>query len=125
MDAEYDPTATTSQPTVKKKRGRRQSKFAQVVMSKKQTYNPEEDTYDHYMDEYYQLEYEDLIGDLPCRFKYRQVEPNNFGLTTEEVGRYPVMGGVYISFLQILRCDDRELNKWASLKKTVQYRWAR
>ena len=85
MDAEYDPTATTSQPTVKKKRGRRQSKFAQVVMSKKQTYNPEEDSYDHYMDEYYQLEYEDLIGDLPCRFKYRQVEPNDFGLTTEEV----------------------------------------
>src|SRR6478736_2658450 len=38
-----------------------------------------------YMDEYYQLDYEDVVGDLPVRFKYRQTEPETYNMTAEEI----------------------------------------
>lgn len=57
-------------------------------------------------DEYYKLDYEDTIGDLKTRFKYRQVEPNSYGLKTYE----------------ILQSDDRDLNQYVPIKKLAPYR---
>ncbi|XP_062231712.1 calcium-dependent protein kinase 1 [Phragmites australis] len=58
------------------------------------------------MEEYYKLDYEDTIGDLKTRFKYKQVQPNGFGLSTQE----------------ILASDDRDLNQYVSMKKLAPYR---
>lgn len=59
-----------------------------------------------YLDELYNMDYEDLIGDIPCRFKYQRVEPSSYGLTVDE----------------ILAADDSQLNSYFSLKKMAPYR---
>lgn len=62
---------------------------------------------EEYLDEHYKLDYEDMIaGTIPCRFKYRPVEPTTFGLTLTD----------------IVETDDRDLNAHASLRKLAPYR---
>ncbi|OWM72302.1 protein KRI1 homolog [Punica granatum] len=58
------------------------------------------------MEEYYNLDYEDTIGDLKTRFKYAKIKPNRYGLSTAE----------------ILMMDDKELNQYVSLKKIAPFR---
>ncbi|XP_067677599.1 protein KRI1 homolog isoform X2 [Haliotis asinina] len=103
MDADYDPSQDTRSERKKKKK---KSKLAQALSKEKPVFNPDDKSFEQYIDEYYKLDYEDMIGDMPCRFKYRKVMANDFGLSVDE----------------ILTCRDKELNSWVSVKKMSQYR---
>ncbi|CAH0589923.1 unnamed protein product [Chrysodeixis includens] len=116
MDAEYNPKEARGnlleelQKMGKKRRNRKKkSKLAELLSSEKPKFVPtvEDKTYDQYMEEYYKMDCEDVIGgDLPTRFKYREVVPNDYGLTVEE----------------ILLADDKELTQWVPLKKILKHR---
>jgi len=56
-------------------------------------------------EELYKLDYEDIVGGMPTRFKYREVESNDYGLTTQE----------------ILFARDATLKQFVSLKNLAPY----
>ena len=56
-------------------------------------------------DELYKLDYEDMIEDIPCRFKYKKVTPNDYGISPEE----------------ILMSKDATLRQFVSMKKLAPY----
>jgi protein KRI1 len=92
------PVQSEEQTTRKSKK---KSKLRQAIAQSKPIFDPsmkrisyskniklnflEEKSFEQYFDEYYKLDCEDFIGDMPIRFQYRQVEPNDFGLSVEEV----------------------------------------
>lgn len=94
MDADYSPAPPPQ-------------RFRDALERHKPPFDPGCSTLQRYLDEFYGLDHEDVIGgDLPCRFRYRRVLPCDFGLSTDE----------------ILAADDKELNRWCSLRKTCMYR---
>jgi protein KRI1 len=96
------PVQSNNQEEQPIKRSKKKSKLSQAIAQSKPIFDPsrrkfffrkknanfiflEEKSFEQYFDEYYKLDCEDFIGDMPIRFQYRQVEPNDFGLSIEEV----------------------------------------
>ncbi|XP_055313340.1 protein KRI1 homolog [Sitodiplosis mosellana] len=116
MDCDYDESQRDQkksfqdemiESTQKRKRGKRKSKFMEMLESERPPFNPDDEkTFSEYLDEYYKLDCEDIVGDVKCRFKYVETTPCDYGLSIEE----------------ILGAKNKELNAWASLKKATQIR---
>lgn len=97
MDCDFDPEQQRKsfQDEIidstrdRRKRRKRRTKFVEMLKREKPIFDPnDEQTYGEYLEEYYKLDYEDVIGDVPCRFKYSETVPNDFGLSVEEVSKW-------------------------------------
>lgn len=94
MDCDYDPAQAKKDLQEElignsrraRGRNRKRNRFMEMLKADKPFFDPNGDkTYSEYVDEYYKLNYEDVIAGTPCRFKYVETTPNDFGLTVEEV----------------------------------------
>lgn len=97
MDCDYDGDAQSQKKSFqdemidstrsnKRRNRKRKSKFMEMLETKRPPFNPDDDkTYTEYLDEYYKLDCEDIIGDVKCRFKYVETTPCDYGLSIEEV----------------------------------------
>lgn len=95
MDCDYDESQSDQKKsfqdemiegTRKRKRGKRKSKFMEMLETERPPFNPnDQKSFNEYLDEYYKLDCEDIIGDVKCRFKYVETTPCDYGLTIEEV----------------------------------------
>ncbi|KAJ3218014.1 KRRI-Interacting protein 1 [Clydaea vesicula] len=109
MDADYLPGGEKygeNKKNRKKDKKDKKKKKSKAEVNDINTPINEENKSEKFLDEYYQLDYEDMIGDMPTRFKYAKVEKSNFGLDPVE----------------ILLADDTQLNNVISLKKMAPYR---
>jgi len=115
MDCDYEPSGASKKQIRNPPAGKKHKKsaFYEAVAKKKPVFDPgtedlrfltsahthverfavtkstdcaETSTFEKYLEEYYAMDFEDLIGDMPCRFKYRKVPQQDFGLTIDEVG---------------------------------------
>ncbi|KAF9047736.1 KRI1-like family C-terminal-domain-containing protein [Panaeolus papilionaceus] len=59
-----------------------------------------------YMDQIYEMDFNDVVGGMPTRFKYTQVKPDALALNPVE----------------ILMATDKELNEYVGIKKYAPYR---
>lgn len=101
MDCDYDPVAAAerqkksfqdeiidSTRSNKRRKGKRKSKFMEMLETKRPAYDPDDaKSFNEYLDEYYKLDCEDIIGDVKCRFKYVETTPCDYGLSIEEVSQ--------------------------------------
>lgn len=146
MDCDYDESQVDQKKsfqdemidsTRKRKHGKRKSKFMEMLETDKPAFNPDDEkTFGEYLDQYYKLDCEDIIGDVKCRFKYVETTPCDYGLSVEEVVIFCSFCFEYLLFhwnysicilqifysIQILSAKNKELNAWASLKKATQIR---
>jgi len=86
--------------------GESKTKFDQYMEKDFGTQLANDQNFDKYLDEYYQLDYEDMIAGIPCRFKYTDVKPRNYNLDT----------------VQILLATDSELKRVIPTKRLAPYR---
>ncbi|KAH9515397.1 KRRI-Interacting protein 1 [Bulinus truncatus] len=94
MDADYDPTQDYKREKNKNKKKKK------GLVEKLPEFDPAEKTFEEYIEECLR----GRINSIP--FPYREVVPNDYGLSTEE----------------ILKAPERELNSWVSVKKMSQYK---
>ena len=129
MDADYDRTKTLQSELIdasRKKKKRRRSKFAEVIAAEKPKFDPTtHSSFREYIEQYYALDYEDMIDDMPCRFKYRNVMPNDYGLSVEEVRQFLFFSYSsslfsYILFFKRKRCSFLCENIFSIIKKRLK-----
>ena len=95
-----------SEKKKKKERKRKRAGKGRGRILEGDDYEDAKEKFPEIAEEIEKLDYQvDMVGDTACRFKYRETEPETYGLSVDE----------------ILNATDAELNTWVGLKEVTRH----
>ena len=71
LDSERAPRMTSRKEKRQRQREKKKSLFKKAVEKEKPVFDPGEKSFDEYLEEYYKLNFEDVIGKTPVRWEWR------------------------------------------------------
>ncbi|CAG5103584.1 Oidioi.mRNA.OKI2018_I69.chr1.g838.t1.cds [Oikopleura dioica] len=104
---EWEEEQAETKRKAKKERKQKKKRGGRGRIRETDDYEEAKEKFPEIAKEIDELDYQvDMVGDTACKFRYREVDKEDYGLTADE----------------LLNATDAELNQWVGLKRVTQWK---